>query len=217
MSGVKAWRTRHGVPLIDHKPLRVSQTIVWGDIMVLGANTLVNRLVLATDAYLEDIAKGLWGFAWHDITVDANGALTQTIPSTVETAAAVIHPIPSFSRLMHRLSQPLIGTTPDIGNIEMQVCVFTDDLEVLMDVSSSEGVATVTQAIVGEFYGLVNDGGVYKVDLATAASVTEAAVQVMEVDTTQTNFNVSAETNNAVWVRVRAAAQQYNNGSVPHT
>jgi hypothetical protein len=216
MAGVKAWRSRTGAqPLVLPYFARVSQTLVWGDIVCLCSNTLTPRIKAATDTELQETTpKGILGFVWQDFANDANGQLVQSVPSTVETGAAVIHPVPNYSRIAARGSQPLSGSTPDIGNYEVQVCVFTDDIEVLLDVRTGTSAYQVTQANRGIAYGLKYSGGIYFIDIAV--TTTAAAGVITEVDTQQPNFNVSATHDNAVWYKIRPAFQQHVNGQALH-
>lgn len=211
MAGVKAWRKPDGMPLIRPYFVTAGETYNWGDLVVLKDYTVADRVLLATNTELQSSTNGWLGFVWTPMSTDANGNLTQDIPSTVETGAAVIHPVPSASRIMHRASQALAGSTPDIGNHQIQICIFNDDLEVLMDVCSNSAATTVSQIIQGFDFGLIKDAGdsAYKVDVN---NTTQNGAVIVEVDTTQSNFNASADNNNAVWIRIKQAYQQFQSG-----
>lgn len=215
MSGVKKWRTNTGKLEIRPYFVRVSQDMVWGDIVCLCTNTLTPRIKLATDTELQETTpKGILGFVVEDFKNDANGQVVQSVPSTVETGAAVVHPIPSYSRIMSRGSQALSGSTPDIGNYQVHVAVFTDDLEIMLDVTTGGSAYTVTQANRGIAYGIKYTGGRYVIDIAV--TTTTAAGTITEVDTSQKNFNTSATTENGVWYRIKPGFQQANNGAALH-
>lgn len=212
MSGVKNWRVKDGEPNIRPFFVRASTDAVWGDIAVLWDDTLAQRIAKATASEIDfqnatPAVAGIMGFFWEDLKLDADGQIAQTTPSTVEPGAAVTYPIASFSRLMHRASQPLSGTTPDKGNYQAQICVFDNNIEVLLDVCNNGAATTVTQALQWNDFGLILDGTQFKVDV-NVTSGDAAGLIVTEVDTSQPNFNVSAEVNNAVWVRVKPTHQQ---------
>lgn len=215
MSGIKGWRTKSGTPQIIPYFVRISQDMVFGDVVVLHTNTLVSRIAAGIDAELQETTpKGVLGIMWQDFKNDASGQLVQAVPSTVETGAAVIHPAVNYSRIMARANQSLVGTGTDIGNYQCNVAVFNDDLEILLDVTTGGGAYQVTQANRGLAYGLKNVAGRFVIDAAVTG--TAAAGTITEVDTTQVNFNVSASSQNACWFRIKPGFQQFNNGQVLH-
>lgn len=194
---------------------RASQDMIAGDIVALADDTTTSRIFAATATEIDfqnaSAVAGLLGFMWHDHKTDASGNTAQSFPSTVETGAGVKYPVSSYSDLMHRSLQPLVGTTPDIGNMMAHVCIFTNDLEILLDVCSNGAVTTVNNTLVGLDFGLILDGAQYKADV-NVTSGNAAGLVCVECDELQPNFNVSAETGNACWFRVKATHQEYLTG-----
>lgn len=211
MGDVKAWRTRIGSPLIVPFYVQAGQTLRWGDIVCVYDETLVDRVGKPTATELAADNKGVLGFCWHDTKVDSSGILQRDVPSTVDSAAAVVHPVFSFTRLMHRPNFALAGSGEDIGIEQIQVCVFTDDLEVEMWCCGAAGAATTVQLDnQGIAYDLLIDSGDSTVKVNLAATSDPMAL-ITEVDTHAPNFNTSADNNNSVWVRLVTAYQQYTN------
>lgn len=214
MGGIRAIRSRSGKPLIRSYFVRASQDIDLYDVLVLMDDTLADRVIKATNTELQNTTpNGFLGIAMHSLKLDSSGQLVQSVPSTVETGAAVIYPVPSMSRVLHRASQALSGSGTDVGNYQIQVLVFTDDTEILIDVCNNKAATTVTQALQGLDYGIILDDGddSFKMDV-NVTSGNAAGLVVTEVDTTQANFNASADNNNAVWVNIKSTHQQYLTG-----
>jgi hypothetical protein len=208
-------------PEIRSYLVEASQTIYANDIVVLVDDSVAQRVKkLSQTEITADYAeggttKGLLGIAMHNIVTDANGLVSQLVPSTIADGANAIYPLPSYASGIDRDYTITGGTTPDKGNARLNVMLFNNWTEFLMECAlGSNAAVTMTQAYVGLTAAIQIRN---TVDFALEVddnSGTDSPMLITGLMETDPNFGVSATTKNRAFVKLLATHQQGINGAL---
>lgn len=215
MPGVTVGRLASGilVPEVRSYLVEGSQTIYAGDWVVLVDNTNAQRVKKLTSTeitadYTETNVKGILGIAAHDIKTDADGNVSQIVPSTVESGARATYALPSYASGIDTASNITGGSTPDKGNARLNVILANDTTEFLIRAAgAADANVTITQAYIGTTAGIqITDTIDFKADLGETSGNGSCLI-ITGVDETDPNFNVSSN-DCRIFVKVKRALQQ---------